>query len=167
MTTKGLHAISPVMKLKLLPIPNAIKQKTKAARIKALFLFLNKSRNLFSWDESFFLLFPSMKGIRRFSNHFFKAFMGFILNKGLHTFFSWSTSSDYYILNYQICNTSPPSNAVNDSLIAFICSAFSRSIYFDNNRSQVRISLPWSVIARVLSPFFSMVISFLSHIYVI
>jgi len=84
MTTNGLHAMTPVMKLKLLPIPNTIKQKTKAPTIKALFLFLNKSRNLFSWDESFILLVPSMMGIRRFSNHFLKTFIGFILKRRFH-----------------------------------------------------------------------------------
>ena len=84
MTTNGLHAISPVMKLKLLPIPNTIKQNSKAPTINALFLFLNKSRNLFSSDESFILLVPSMMDIRRFSNHSLKTSIGFILNRRFH-----------------------------------------------------------------------------------
>ena len=45
MTINGLNAISPVMKLKLLPIPNTIKKNTKVPRNKALFIFLNKSIN--------------------------------------------------------------------------------------------------------------------------
>ena len=91
-TANELITISPVMKIKLLPIPNTIKQRTKAPTINALFLFLNKSLILCSWDKSFFLLVPSMKGIRRLSNHFLKAFMGFILNRGFHIFSSWSSS---------------------------------------------------------------------------
>ena len=59
-----------------------------------------------------------MKGIKRFSNHFLKALMGFILNRGFHTFSSRLTSSYYYSLNYQISNTCPPSNADNDSFFS-------------------------------------------------
>tara|TARA_Y100001968_G_scaffold236436_1_gene219722 strand:- start:347 stop:529 length:183 start_codon:yes stop_codon:yes gene_type:complete len=53
MTTNGLHAISDAIKLKLLLIPKAIKQKIKLPRIMELFLFLNKSLNHFSLDDSF------------------------------------------------------------------------------------------------------------------
>ena len=63
MTKKGLHTISKANKLKLLPIPKAIKPKTKTPKINALFLFLNKCRNLWSLTESFFLFVPSEGGI--------------------------------------------------------------------------------------------------------
>ena len=114
MTINGLHAINPAMKLKLLAIPNINKQKTNPPRIKMLFLFLNKSRNLCSWDESFFLLVTSIKGIRRISNHFLKAFMVFILNRRFHipfladlskeiiTFFSIKYQQPYFLKGYQI-----------------------------------------------------------------
>ena len=100
-TTNELHTISPVKKLKLLPIPNTIKQRTRPPTIKALFLFLNKSLNLCSWDKSFFfLLEPSMKGPKIFNNHFLKAFMGFILTKCFLKYLSsWSNSTHHLAVN--------------------------------------------------------------------
>ena len=45
MTINGLQAISNAIKLKLVLIPKAIKQKINAPMIMELFLFLNKSLN--------------------------------------------------------------------------------------------------------------------------
>ena len=101
MTTNELHTISPVKKLKLLPIPNTTKQKTMPQTIKVLFLFLNKSLNLCFWDKSlFFLLEPSMEGAMIFNNHFLKAFMGFILTKYFLKYLSsWSNSTYLFAVN--------------------------------------------------------------------
>ena len=101
MTTNELHIISPVKKLKLLPIPNTTKQKTMPQTIKVLFLFLNKSLNLCFWDKSlFFLLEPSMEGAKIFKNHILKAFMRFILTKYFLKYLSsWSHSTYLFAVN--------------------------------------------------------------------